>query len=289
MMAPMSHEMIIAGPAIAAMATPLKSAPVPTAPPTRCSGAGSARTEALSWSSSRSWRRHPPSSGNGRDGPRPKSGPDPELMGGSSGGWPEIWWGSGGVGHEFALLLSRRHGSCACRIRDRRGAGGLGFRPTRWRSGVGPVDRLSGCQGGGRLRGQGYHCYFGWVQTIRRTESAKRAVIAEVDLPACLGSDGVPMMAFGYLPSFYDAPANPHHPDGIWRASTFLVAIPDLVRSRVLEPVAGFGWGYRLAGGKPAPLPVEPLGTKAWNDSRRLLAGTHPRWIFTHWPRRPRS
>lgn len=127
---------------------------------------------------------------------------------------------------------------------------------------------------------EGYHSYFGWVQTISRTDSMSGAVLAEVDLPQFLEGDGLPMLAFGYLPSFYDAPANPHHPDGSWQASTFLVAIPDLARSRVLEPVAGFGWGYQLAGGKPTPLPLAALGDDAWNEARRLLTDAFPFWSF---------
>ena len=95
-----------------------------------------------------------------------------------------------------------------------------------------------------------------------------------------LGQD-LPLSTFGYLPSFADAPANPHHPDGSWRAFAFLIAVPDLVRVREVFPVAGFGWGYRLRGTRPVELfAPTPAGTDVWETWRPLLSELHTRWSF---------
>ena len=34
-------------------------------------------------------------------------------------------------------------------------------------------------------------------------------------------------------------------------ADTWLVAVPDIIRTRCLEPLAGFRWGYRLRAHRP--------------------------------------
>ena len=94
-------------------------------------------------------------------------------------------------------------------------------------------------------------------------------------------ADGSPLYAFGYLPTFSDFPANPDHPDGDWVAETFLVAIPDVVRSAVVVPVAAFSWGYRLRDHRVVEV-FEPkqLERSAWDDRRALLHSSHPGWTF---------
>jgi hypothetical protein len=78
-----------------------------------------------------------------------------------------------------------------------------------------------------------------------------------------------------------DFPANPDHPDGDWVAETFLVAIPDVMRSSVLVPVAAFSWGYRLRNHRPVQLfPPEQLELSAWDARRDLLGSRHAEWTF---------
>lgn len=89
-----------------------------------------------------------------------------------------------------------------------------------------------------------------------------------------------PLAGFGYLPTFFDAPANPDHPDGEWVAETFLVALPDIARTRRLAAVTGFRWGYRLAAGIPAPLPAAPIGPQRWEARRPMLTSAYPSWTF---------
>lgn len=128
--------------------------------------------------------------------------------------------------------------------------------------------------------GAGPRAWMGWVQVVERRD-VDGTVVAEVDA-APVFAEGSPLYSFGYLPTFSDFPANPGHPDGDWVAETFLVAIPDVVRSAVLVPVAAFSWGYRLRDHRPVQLfdPTSlPLAT--WEGWRELLAERHPAWTFS--------
>ena len=80
------------------------------------------------------------------------------------------------------------------------------------------------------LDGEGYRAVVGWLQVISRSLAASGKLVVEVDLPPVLATTDSPLACFGYLPTFFDAPANPDHPDGEWVAETFLVALPDIAR-----------------------------------------------------------
>lgn len=119
----------------------------------------------------------------------------------------------------------------------------------------------------------------GWIQIIERRD-LDGAVTTDIDL-APVFAEGSPLYAFWYLPTFSDLPANPDHPDGDWVAATFLVAIPDVVRSSVLASVAAFTWGYRLRHHRAIELfKPEELDLSAWDALRRLLESRHPGWTF---------
>jgi len=127
--------------------------------------------------------------------------------------------------------------------------------------------------------GTGPRAWMGWVQVIERRD-VKGTVTIDVDT-APVFATGSPLYAFGYLPTFSDFPANPDHPDGDWVAETFLVAIPDVIRSSVLVPVAAFSWGYRLRNHRPVQLfPPEQLELSAWDARRDLLGSRHADWTF---------
>lgn len=127
--------------------------------------------------------------------------------------------------------------------------------------------------------GRGYHRYFGWVQIVHQAGDGEQSH-AEIDLPPVLAGTGAPFVVFGYQPTLFDAPANPHHPDGVWLAYSFLVAVPDLVISRTVEAVAGFKWGYQLADGRPSSLPVEATSRSAWRAHIPMLQDSFPDWSF---------
>jgi hypothetical protein len=119
----------------------------------------------------------------------------------------------------------------------------------------------------------------GWLQIIERRD-VDGTVTTDVDL-APVFADGSPLYAFGYLPTFSDFSANPDHPDGDWVAQTFLVAIPDVVRSSVLVPVTAFSWGYRLRDHRAVELfSPDWIDLSVWDDRRALLHNRHPDWTF---------
>lgn len=125
-----------------------------------------------------------------------------------------------------------------------------------------------------RYHGQGINAIMGWVQLATRDFDGLVSVDA---LP--FHAEASPLFSYGHLPTFFDAPANPDHPDGVWRADTFLVIAPDVIRTRSLVPVAAFTWGYRLSGGYPDPL--DPVRRDAdWSDHRGVLQKSYPDWIF---------
>jgi hypothetical protein len=128
--------------------------------------------------------------------------------------------------------------------------------------------------------GRGPRAWMGWLQVITRLD-ADGTRTEEADADPLVG-DGWPLYTFGYAPTLSDCPANPGHPDGDWTADAYLVAIPDVMRTRVLAPITGFRWGYRLEAGSP-PSVFEPRGLsdETWEEHRRhLLAPAYPAWTF---------
>lgn len=125
---------------------------------------------------------------------------------------------------------------------------------------------------------KGYRAVFGWLQLIRHGHADE--AVPEVDLPPILAECGSPLAVFGYLPTMFDAPANPDHPDGDWVAETFLVAVPDIARTRCQTALTGFGWGYRLASGRPVPLPVSGISPDRWQANQPVLGAKFPDWSF---------
>lgn len=126
--------------------------------------------------------------------------------------------------------------------------------------------------------GIGARAWMGWLQVIERHDD-DGTVVASVDAPPL--TEDSPLYTFGYLPTFSDFPANPDHPDGNWIADAFLIAIPDVVRTRRLAPVTAFRWGYRLLGSRaverfaPAEIPLT-----VWEGHRSLLETAFPTWAF---------
>jgi hypothetical protein len=121
--------------------------------------------------------------------------------------------------------------------------------------------------------GEGINAIFGWIQVITTAGEVTVDLLPNLDQTD-------PFYTYGYLPTFFDAPVNPDHPDGTWRADTFLVLVPDVIRSRVVVPVAGFSWGYELVASRPTVLPAAGLQADGWAGHRDVLAAAHPAWVF---------
>ncbi|MFF0345967.1 hypothetical protein [Kribbella sp. NPDC004875] len=122
--------------------------------------------------------------------------------------------------------------------------------------------------------GRGITAIFGWIQVVTNGPDVTVDLLPNLDRTD-------PFYTYGYLPTFFDAPANPNHPDGTWRADTFLVLVPDVIRSHAIKPVAAFTWGYNLTSGHPTLLPPHPLPPTNWSNHRPLLEQSHPTWTFT--------
>ncbi|ADB31389.1 hypothetical protein Kfla_2313 [Kribbella flavida DSM 17836] len=126
-----------------------------------------------------------------------------------------------------------------------------------------------------RYHGSGLNAIMGWVQLVHRSFDDQRSV----DVLPYFAS-AAPLYIYGHLPTFFDAPANPEHPDGDWRATTLLVIAPDVIHTRVLVPIAAFTWGYRLVGGHADPLDPERADPADWSGHRELLDRGYPDWTF---------
>ena len=84
---------------------------------------------------------------------------------------------------------------------------------------------------------------------------------------------GMPYVAFGVRPTYFDSPAI-SAPDADWRAATFLTASPDVLLSRVIEPVCGFCWGHRREGGVTELVDARRAEEKDWLEAGAKLETT---------------
>lgn len=96
--------------------------------------------------------------------------------------------------------------------------------------------------------GAGYRAAMGWIQVVTHTDLTGRAW-ASVDVAPMPWQSDNPLANFGYLSAMFDAPGpNPPRRDETWGAETFLAIVPDVARSRRVQAVLGFRWGYDLKG-----------------------------------------
>jgi hypothetical protein len=124
---------------------------------------------------------------------------------------------------------------------------------------------------------EGYAAVLGWVQVVRYEAGDEPETVVLADVPPQLQGLGMPYVAFGVRPTYFDSPAI-SAPDADWRAATFLTSSPDVLLSRVIEPVCGFGWGYRRAGGETELVDAVPAGDADWLAAREELLTRYPDW-----------
>jgi hypothetical protein len=126
--------------------------------------------------------------------------------------------------------------------------------------------------------GTGYRRLFGWIQLITHVfADTGREPYTEVDWHPTMMEGAVPLFPFGYLPMFFDAPANPGHPDMRWLAETFLAYSSG---ENEIVALVGFGWGYDLRAGRPTRLPLTPAGPDRWNAHLPHLSKVASTWNF---------
>jgi hypothetical protein len=124
---------------------------------------------------------------------------------------------------------------------------------------------------------EGYAAVLGWVQVVRYEATDEPETVVLADVAPQLQGLGMPYVAFGVRPTYFDSPAI-SAPDADWRAATFLTASPDVLLSRVIEPVCGFCWGYRRKGGVSELVEATRADEKDWLDAREELVARYPDW-----------
>lgn len=118
---------------------------------------------------------------------------------------------------------------------------------------------------------EGYAAELGWVQVVWMNDE----VI--VDRAPQLLDTGFPYVTFGPRPAFFDAPSTVRARVG-WRARTFLTSTPDLLMTKVLEPVVGFTWGYDVADGRVDVVGLELASEDDWGSLAREVERELPQW-----------
>lgn len=121
---------------------------------------------------------------------------------------------------------------------------------------------------------RGYDAALGWVQVVRSNDQGGEFA---PDPFEPLGELPHPFAFFGFAPTFFDAPSREERADLKWLAHAFLCAVP---APGVVTALAGFAWGFELAGGELTRRLPAALGGEAWEGQERLLAGRFPSWSF---------
>jgi hypothetical protein len=146
------------------------------------------------------------------------------------------------------------------------------------------VERSRGCpvvQASVEYPGEGYAAVMGWIQvTAQRWPPTEREELL-VDVAPQMQAVGarMPYFAFGAHPTFFDAPSTDDR-DYQFRAAAFLTASPDALMTPVVEPLCGFGWGYRIVDETPHVDPLQPAGATEWTWMRATLERDYPAWTF---------
>lgn len=126
---------------------------------------------------------------------------------------------------------------------------------------------------------QGYAAMLAWIQVVRMTDLDSGGRTDLVDVAPQLAGLDLPYLSFGVRPVLFDAPSTTAR-NADWDADSFLVVTPDALMTRRVQPLCGFGWGYKLRDGDPAAAPVHELGAAAWRRDSGFLAARHPSWTF---------
>jgi hypothetical protein len=132
------------------------------------------------------------------------------------------------------------------------------------------------CRATVTFAGEGYAAIMAWIQ-ILRFSGASNGVL--VDQPPQLEGSGMPYVYWGPCPSFFDNPFTTTR--GVhWTADAFLVASPDAVMTRVVQPVCGFTWGYSTEAEETRALPLAVIDRAAWPAACAILRPRYPQWGF---------
>ena len=123
----------------------------------------------------------------------------------------------------------------------------------------------------------GYAAMFGWTQMVRSTDAGGDF---EMDPIAIYRDVGTPWAWYGLLPELFDAPSREARHDMDWEAHSFLCVSPDAVITPRVQAIAGFSWGFTIAGSQFTFAVPAPLGPAAWDSHLDLLRSSYPAWSF---------
>ncbi|MGI9157880.1 MAG: hypothetical protein ACR2FG_14810 [Marmoricola sp.] len=126
---------------------------------------------------------------------------------------------------------------------------------------------------------QGYAAMLAWIQLVRMTDLDSGESSTLVDGAPQLEGLDLPYVSFGVRPILFDAPSTTTR-NADWDADAFLVVTPDALMTRRVQPLCGFGWGYRVRDGEPAATRLQELDAASWRRDRDFLAEQHPSWTF---------
>jgi hypothetical protein len=148
-----------------------------------------------------------------------------------------------------------------------------------------PIELTHGfpiCEAEVEFAGSGYFAAMGWIQVVTvEATLPERMSFAEVDRYPAMRSADSPFVTFGHLPRFFDAPGpNPPRTDETWTAEAFLAICGDVARTKQVQPVLGFRWGYRLAGMRATPKSLEIAGEADWMRCTAALKNQFPNWEY---------
>jgi hypothetical protein len=144
-----------------------------------------------------------------------------------------------------------------------------------------PTDFARGfpvCRASVSYPADGYAAIFGWTQMVRSTDAATSDF--EMDPIAIYAEVDTPFAWYGTRPELFDAPCRDSREDMTWACHSYLCISPDAVLSRRVRAVAGFGWGFSIAGGDITFTDAVPLGPASWDSHLDLLRAGYPSWTF---------
>lgn len=128
---------------------------------------------------------------------------------------------------------------------------------------------------------EGYAADMGWLQVVRYSvrDPGQEEQTTVFDVPPQLAATDIPYAAFGVRPTFFDAPAMAAR-NATWDADTFLVHTPDAVLSRVIQPICGFAWGYRVTDGDVLLNALRVADASDWERNVGDLRQRFGSWTF---------
>jgi len=144
-----------------------------------------------------------------------------------------------------------------------------------------PVDFARGfpvCRATVTYPADGYAAIFGWTQMVRSTDAATSDF--EMDPIAIYKEVDTPFAWYGTRPELFDAPCRDSREDMTWECHSYLCISPDAVVSRRVQAIAGFSWGFTIAGADITFTRAVPLGSAAWDRHLGLLCASYPSWTF---------